>query len=101
MLSSYRDNIFQPVGMTATGAGSGAPHAERRAAGYTDGQPAPSFELDTVGIGTGDIWSTTADLARWDAALAAPGLLTAQSLQAMFTPHAVTTCSSRTRPSGI
>jgi CubicO group peptidase (beta-lactamase class C family) len=91
--TTLRDTIFQPLGMHSSGAGSGAPYPERRATGYSDGKPAPSFELDTVGIGTGDIWSTTADLARWDAALATPGLLTKPSLREMFTPHAVTTSS--------
>jgi CubicO group peptidase (beta-lactamase class C family) len=86
-------NIFRPVGMDSTGAGSGAPYPERRAVGYTAGKPAPSFDLDDVGIGAGDIWSTTADMARWDAALAAPGLLGERSLTAMFAPHAVTTRS--------
>jgi CubicO group peptidase (beta-lactamase class C family) len=42
----------------------------------------------TVIIGAGDLWATTHDLGHWDTALAAPGLLRAESLQAMFTPHA-------------
>jgi len=86
-------NIFQPLGMNSTGAGSGAPYPERRAVGYADGNPVPSLDLDSVGIGAGDIWSTTGDIARWDAMLAAPGLLNAQSLAAMFAPHVVATWS--------
>jgi CubicO group peptidase (beta-lactamase class C family) len=47
-----------------------------------------SFELDTANMGTGDIWSTAADLARWDRALASGEILTAASRDAMFAVHA-------------
>ncbi|MGH2515125.1 MAG: serine hydrolase domain-containing protein [Ktedonobacterales bacterium] len=87
-----RRGIFEPLGMTRTGAGSSAPYPEQRAVGYAGKKPEPSFELDTVGIGAGDIWATTGDVARWDAALATPGrLLSAESLRAMFFPYAATT----------
>jgi CubicO group peptidase (beta-lactamase class C family) len=88
--SYLQRRIFQPVGMTSTGAGNQPPHPDRQALGYVGADRAPSGELDTVRIGAGDIWATTGDLARWDAALAAPGWLNAASLQAMFTPHAAT-----------
>jgi CubicO group peptidase (beta-lactamase class C family) len=77
--------VFQPLGMAHTGAGNSA---AQQAQGYAGEEPAASFELDTVGKGAGDIWSTTGDMARWDAALATPGLLSADSLRAMFAPHA-------------
>jgi CubicO group peptidase (beta-lactamase class C family) len=80
--------IFHPLGMASTGAGNRAPHPEQQAQGYAGEEPAPSFELDTVALGAGDIWTTTRDLARWDAALAAPGLLSAGSLESMFAPQA-------------
>jgi len=38
--------------------------------------------------GTGDIWSTAADVTRFTAALHASDLITADSLRAMCTPHA-------------
>jgi CubicO group peptidase (beta-lactamase class C family) len=38
--------------------------------------------------GTGDIWSTAADLTRFTAALHTEGLVTDDSLHAMLTPHA-------------
>lgn len=88
-----QDHIFAPLGMASTWAGNVPPWTVERAAGYSGGEQAPSFELDQVGIGAGDIWSTTGDLARWDAALAAPGFLRPDSLQAMFTPHARATWS--------
>jgi len=83
-----RENVFQPLGMHSTGAGNQAPYHERRAKGYDGDAMLPSFELDTVGIGTGDIWSTTGDLARWDESLMAGRLLNEESLASMFAAHA-------------
>jgi CubicO group peptidase (beta-lactamase class C family) len=85
------EEIFHPLGMRSTGAGNRSPHPEQQALGYAGAsqEPPPSFELDVVGKGAGDVWSTTHDLARWNRAVATPGLLHAASLQAMFTPHAV------------
>ncbi len=83
-----RQWVFEPLGMANTGAGNQAPHPERRALGYAGADQAPSDELETVIIGAGDLWATTRDLGRWGTALATPGLLRAESLQAMFTPHA-------------
>jgi hypothetical protein len=76
--------------MESTAAGTRAPDPDRQAVGYEGGEHVPSFELDVVGMGAGDIWSTVEDLALWDAAVSAPGLLTEGSLHAMFAPHAVT-----------
>jgi CubicO group peptidase (beta-lactamase class C family) len=68
--------------------GNHAPHPDQEALGYAGEVRAPSFALDAVGRGAGDIWSTTRELAQWDAALAAPGLLSSDSLQALFAPQA-------------
>ncbi|HLJ80888.1 MAG TPA: serine hydrolase domain-containing protein, partial [Ktedonobacterales bacterium] len=81
--------ILRPLGMASAGAGNHAPQPERQAVGYAGKKPLPSFDLDTVSIGAGDVWSTTHDLARWDEALMMSGmLLSAESLRALFTPHA-------------
>jgi len=88
--SFLQRRIFQPLRMASTGAGKQAPRPDRQALGYVGAERSPSVELDTVLIGAGDIWATAGDLARWDAALAAPGLLNAASLRAMFTSHAAT-----------
>lgn len=89
-----RRNIFEPLGMERSGAGSAAPYLKLRAKGYEgESGPVPSFELDSVGIGAGDLWSTTEDLAIWNAALAVPGLLSAASLGSMFSQHVRTTRS--------
>ncbi len=79
--------IFRPLGLTATF--SGIPGDEPGlAAGHHDGAAVPSVDLGTVSLGTGSIWSTVGDLARWDRALAAGGLLSDEARQAMFTVHA-------------
>ncbi len=51
--------IFEPLGMEATFAGSGA-GKPTLAIGHQAGTPVKSFELDTVGMGAGDVWSTVA-----------------------------------------
>lgn len=90
----YRDflhqTIFHPLGMASTGAGNRAPDPARQAAGYVGTQPIPSFELDVVGMGAGDVWSTVGDMARWDRAVSVPGLLSTPTLRAMFFPYAMT-----------
>jgi CubicO group peptidase (beta-lactamase class C family) len=84
-----RTRLFLPLGLSESGIGNQTPHPGQQAAGYEHGLPVPSFELDTVGIGTGDVWSTTHDLARWDAAISTPRMLLGEaSVEAMFTPHA-------------
>jgi CubicO group peptidase (beta-lactamase class C family) len=79
-----RERICRPLGLASTGAGNAPPLTVRRAAGYEGEERVPSFELDEVGIGADDIWSTTGDLARWNRALASPGLLDEESLRAML-----------------
>jgi CubicO group peptidase (beta-lactamase class C family) len=82
-------DVLRPIGLADTGAGSHAPRPDRRALGYVRGRPSDAFELDSVGVGAGDVWSTTRDLAQWNAALAVPDrLLSDRSLSAMFAPHA-------------
>jgi CubicO group peptidase (beta-lactamase class C family) len=78
--------IFGPLGLTATF--SGNPRGEAGlAAGHHDGAAVPSYELDTANLGTGSIWSTAGDLARWDRALASGQILSDAARQAMFTIH--------------
>jgi CubicO group peptidase (beta-lactamase class C family) len=78
--------IFEPLGMAATF--NGAPRGQSGlAAGHQDGTPVPSFDLDTLGAGTGSIWSTPGDLARWDRALASGAILSPAAREAMITVH--------------
>jgi CubicO group peptidase (beta-lactamase class C family) len=76
--------IFEPLGMTATfsGSPSGQPAL---ALGHHDGRPVPSWELDVSCLGNGSIWSTVGDLARWDRALADGELLSRAAREAMLT----------------
>lgn len=81
--------IFDPLDLRDTFAGSAGGRTEL-ATGYTGATTTPSFELDSVGMGAGDIWSTTADLLRWNRALAAGEFLGNESRRLTFTPHART-----------
>lgn len=81
--------IFEPLDLGDTFAGSPNGRAGL-ATGYTGTTAAPSFELDSVGMGAGDIWSTTGDLVRWNRALAAGEFLGDESRRLTFTPHART-----------
>jgi CubicO group peptidase (beta-lactamase class C family) len=79
--------IFEPLGMAATF--NGTPTGQTGlATGRHDGAAVPSFALDTLGLGTGSIWSTVRDLVRWDRALAAGEILSEAARRAMFTVHA-------------
>jgi CubicO group peptidase (beta-lactamase class C family) len=82
------EHLFEPLGMASTFAGN-ASGRDRLACGHSDGAPVPSFELDVVGMGAGDVWSTVADVARWDTALAAGAVLGDVSRQAMLNSQAV------------
>ena len=78
--------IFGPLGLTATFNGNARGEADL-ATGHHNGAAVPSYELDTTGLGTGSIWSTAPDLARWDRALAGGQVLSEVARQAMFTIH--------------
>lgn len=78
--------IFGPLGMTSTFDGNPAGQPDL-ADGFANGEPVGSLELDILGMGTGSVWSTVGDLARWDRALADGEFLSDASRQAMFTPH--------------
>ena len=78
--------IFAPLGMARTFAGMPTGQDDI-ARGYSGDEPVRSFELDSVNMGTGDIWSTTGDLLAWNDGLRAGRLLGADSLRLMFTEH--------------
>lgn len=59
------DRIFGPLGMTRTFAGAPGDHADLAAGHDADGTPVPTWELDVVGMGAGDVWSTAADMLTW------------------------------------
>jgi CubicO group peptidase (beta-lactamase class C family) len=78
------ERILSPLGLTRTTVG-GAPGGAAR--GYQDGEPVVPFDLDTM-RGTGDIWSTAADLTRFTTALHGGELVNENSLRAMRTAQA-------------
>jgi CubicO group peptidase (beta-lactamase class C family) len=79
--------IFEPLAMAASFAGNGDGEPGL-AAGHRAGTRVASFELDTVGTGAGDVWSTVGDLARWDRAVASGRILAESSRRAMLTVQA-------------
>ena len=80
------ERIFRPLGMAQTMYEPTRP--ERRAQGYVSwalGEMEPALLEGTGWIGAaGGIWSTAADIARWDLALMRPGFLTPASRAVMF-----------------
>jgi CubicO group peptidase (beta-lactamase class C family) len=83
--SFLAERVLGPLGLTATSSGDSPASAAAR--GYRDGQPVPTWPLSAM-PGTGDIWSTVSDLARFTAAVHSGSLISRRSLQAMITPHA-------------
>jgi len=81
------DELFGPLAMDATFAGS-AGAEPNLATPLNQGKPVRSFELDVVGMGAGDVWSTVDDLAHWDAVLESRLVLSDESRKRMFTAHA-------------
>ncbi len=80
--------MLAPLSMTRSSVGTRSSHPEQQAVGYAGKTELPSFELDTVSIGAGDVWATAGDLGLWNQALMTPDrLLTAESLAQMFTSH--------------
>ena len=88
--SRYRDflanEIFTPLGLRSTFVGNGGEEPDLAAPLHL-GERVDSFELDVVGMGAGDAWSTVGDLSAWDAALEAGQLLSDDSRRRMFTIH--------------
>ncbi|WP_433348131.1 serine hydrolase domain-containing protein [Micromonospora sp. CA-111912] len=89
----YRDflaeEVFAPLGMTGSFAGSGAGHADV-ATGHSGGRPVHSWDLDTVSMGAGDVWCTADDLLAWLDGLRDARLLTPASVARMITAYAPT-----------
>lgn len=87
--SFLHERIFAPLGMQATLAyEAGIAQVLHRAYGYSlvNGHWTETDQsLTSAVLGDGGIYSSIDDLARWDEALAAPGLLKAESLKAAFT----------------
>jgi CubicO group peptidase (beta-lactamase class C family) len=83
------DNIFVPLGMKESGYDSNTAIIPRRAAGYA---PSPGGPLNagfihmSIPHAAGALYSTTADLLRWEQGLFSGKLISAASLAKMTTP---------------
>jgi CubicO group peptidase (beta-lactamase class C family) len=83
------EHFFGPLGMNSTGYDDPLALIPNRAAGYNwDGTAYHNAEyLDmSIPAGAGGLYSTVLDMYRWDRALYAGGLLSAESERAYFTP---------------
>jgi CubicO group peptidase (beta-lactamase class C family) len=91
----FRDRIFGPLGMTDTDLARSDRIRARLATGYAlrAGGPRPVRDFELVTVGAGAIYSTTADMARYVAALVEGGsgahgqILKPETLTSMFAPH--------------
>jgi CubicO group peptidase (beta-lactamase class C family) len=90
---SYADymteHIFQPLDMTATAYDEAASIVPHRAAGYTwDGSDYHNSEFIDMSnaSGAGGLVSTVLDMYKWDRALYADTVLSAEARKAFFTP---------------
>ncbi|MEV8508279.1 serine hydrolase domain-containing protein [Actinoplanes sp. NPDC051475] len=90
----YRDflarRVFGPAGLTATFAGSPGDLDDIAPGHDENGEPLPSWELDVVGMGAGDVWSTTGDMVEWMRRLWAGDVLREPLRTLMLTERAAT-----------
>ncbi|MET7803247.1 serine hydrolase domain-containing protein [Micromonospora chersina] len=83
------EEVFAPLGMTGSFAGDAAGRDDV-ATGHEGGRPVPSWNLDTVSMGAGDVWCTGADLLTWLDVPRRGRLLGPAAVADMITPHAPT-----------
>ncbi len=92
--SFLRERIFAPLRMSATLAyEEGRSMLMQRAFGYSlaqEGWARTDQSLTSAVLGDGGVYSSIDDLAKWNAALDEPGLLSAESLALAFTPTTMT-----------
>jgi CubicO group peptidase (beta-lactamase class C family) len=84
------DRIFGTLGMTRTFAGAPSGHPDLARGHDAAGQPLPTWELDVVAMGAGDVWSTARDLLVWLDALQDGRLLDKPHRTLMLTERART-----------
>lgn len=83
-------HIFEPLKMEHSGFATMAAIVPQMADGYTrEGSSLRRREYfdRSMETGAGGIYTTAADMVRWNAALDSPGLLSAHALELMFTAH--------------
>jgi D-alanyl-D-alanine carboxypeptidase len=85
-----KDNIFDPLGMNSTGYDSAGAIIPRRASGYAlhdDRWDNAAYFAMSLPFAAGALYSTVDDLLRWEEALSGGKVISAGSLQAMFTDY--------------
>lgn len=83
--------IFVPLGMADSGADTQEAVIDHRASGYERGEDgqvrnAPAIYMPVL-TGGGNLYSTVGDLTKWDRALAAGRLLSAEGYEALYRPE--------------
>nr|WP_244161775.1 serine hydrolase domain-containing protein [Micromonospora eburnea] len=84
------DRIFDHLGLTRTFAGAPGGRPNLALGHDAEGQPLPTWELDVLGMGTGDVWSTAKDVLAWLDALQGGQLLSEPYRTLMLTEQART-----------
>jgi CubicO group peptidase (beta-lactamase class C family) len=84
------DRIFDHLGLTLTFAGAPGARPNLARGHDAEGQPLPTWELDVVGMGAGDVWSTAKDVLAWLDALQDGRLLSEPYRTLMLTKRART-----------
>jgi CubicO group peptidase (beta-lactamase class C family) len=95
--AAARELVLEPAGMADSTSGvfplggdlGGEADAAPAAVGHRDGAALTTSPTPTSIPGTGDLWTTAADLIRLSRALHDGRLLERRSVEAMLTPHAV------------
>lgn len=85
-----KENLFKPLGITASGYDSSAEIITDRAAGYTPGDNGlenADFIDMTTPYSAGGLYSTTRDLLKWEKGLFGGRLLSTAALKKMTTPY--------------
>jgi CubicO group peptidase (beta-lactamase class C family) len=85
-----QQNIFDPLQMTNTGYDHGDGSLATGYTGMDSHWEKPDYIDMTLPFAAGGLYSTVEDLYRWDQALYTEQLLSQESLDLMFTPHAKT-----------
>ena len=84
------DRIFDHLGLTRTFAGAPGVRPNLARGHDAEGQPLPTWELDVVGMGAADVWSTAKDVLAWLDALQDGRLLSDPYRTLMLTERART-----------
>jgi CubicO group peptidase (beta-lactamase class C family) len=82
-----RDNIFTPLGMSASGAVDAGSPVENAAVGYSEPGKRTPFIVRPIIHPAGGLYSTVEDLYKWDQALYGETLVKKESLDKIFTPY--------------